>query len=66
MEELENLLSHLKVFEKMYNAVRVVDPVNKKVLEYVENELREEDMPCYEFWKRAGHLRELYLHAGVY
>ena len=52
MSDLENLLKHLKVFEKMYNEMRIVDPINKKVLDYVENEIHEADMPCYEFWKR--------------
>lgn len=52
MSDLENLLKQLKVFEKMYNEMRIVDPINKKVLDYVENEIHEADMPCYEFWKR--------------
>lgn len=52
MSDLENLIKNLKVFEKMYNEMRIVDPMNKKVLDYVENEIQEADMPCYDFWKR--------------
>lgn len=54
MKDLEDLLNQLKMFKKMYNLIRIVDPVNKKVLQYAENELREEDIPCYEFWKRQS------------
>jgi diguanylate cyclase (GGDEF)-like protein len=52
MKELKEMLNQLKVFEKMYNIMRIVDPVEKKVLEYTGEELREESLPCYEFWKQ--------------
>ncbi|RJR06279.1 GGDEF domain-containing protein [Candidatus Parcubacteria bacterium] len=52
MQELEILLDKLLIFEKMYQAMRIVDPIGKKVLELRENELCEDDSACYEFWKK--------------
>lgn len=52
MDEWEGLLDKLQVFEKMYHAMRVVDPVGKKVQELKEGELCGGEPACYDFWKK--------------
>lgn len=52
MQEIEVLLDKLQIFEKMYEAMRIVDPIGKRVLELRENKLCEEGIACYEFWKK--------------
>jgi diguanylate cyclase (GGDEF)-like protein len=52
LQELEVLLDKLQIFKKMYQAMRIVDPIGKKVLELRENELCEAGSACYEFWKK--------------
>lgn len=46
------LINKLKVFEKMYDNIRVVDPVGKRVYVYNENTIHEEQGSCFDFWKR--------------
>jgi hypothetical protein len=36
-EEIKSSIDKLTVFEKMYQQMRVVDPVNKKVIDYGTN-----------------------------
>jgi len=51
-EEFDLILNKLQLFEKMYQFMRIVDPVSKKVLKMKENELCEEVHICYEFWEK--------------
>lgn len=47
---IENLESNLAVFSKLYDIMRLVDPLKKKVLVY-RGELREEtESICYQYW----------------
>lgn len=50
MGEWEGLLDKLQLFEKMYQAMRIVDPVTKKVLELTSGELCVGEHACYDFW----------------
>lgn len=52
MEIPRSLLDTLEVFEKMYDVVRIVDPVRKEVLNLEEQQLLATDVPCYELWKK--------------
>ncbi len=46
-DELENKLAF---FNKMYDIVRLVDPINKKVLEYRSVSSIEVNEFCYAYW----------------
>lgn len=47
---IEELLNSAKIFDRMYQIIRIVDPIKKKVLNYSNQYLWETDMICYEFW----------------
>ncbi len=50
---LAKLEENLAFFNKMYDVVRLVDPVNKIVIEYRGCERRETDNICYDYWKNG-------------
>jgi len=52
MDEVVELLKKLQIFKKMYQTLRIVDPVSKKVLSLNDNEFNDNNTVCYEFWKR--------------
>ncbi len=52
LQKYESLLNTLQIFEKMYEIMRIVDPISKRVLEVRENELFKSDIVCYDMWKR--------------
>lgn len=51
MEEVEELLKSLQIFKRIYTTLRIVDPINKKVLKLVDGDLHIYESSCYEFWK---------------
>ena len=48
---LESLKGHLDFFNTMYDAVRLVDPVIKTVIEVRGNDKFQTDEPCFHYWK---------------
>lgn len=52
--ELVELISNIKFIEKTYDMMRIVDPVNKKILEYVENTITETDLTCHQYWNKVS------------
>lgn len=52
MNEFDIIIDKLQLFEKIYQSMRIVDPVRKKTLELNENQLCETDVICREFWKK--------------
>lgn len=48
---LDQLKNHLDFFKSMYDAVRLVDPVEKTVLECRGNERFHTDEICFNYWK---------------
>lgn len=48
---LSKLKHDLVFFNKMYDAVRLVDPVQKKVLEYHDHGVEKTRETCYDYWK---------------
>lgn len=48
---LANLEEHLTFFRKMYDVVRLVDPLKKRVLDYRCNGIKDKDNICYKYWK---------------
>ncbi len=53
MDQWEGLLDKLQVFEKMYHAMRVVDPVSKHVLELKKGHFTEGEHACHDFWMKG-------------
>lgn len=51
---LNRLKQELVFFNKMYDAVRLVDPVRKKVLEYCDRYMEKTNETCYDYWKNGG------------
>ncbi len=47
---LNKLQKNLDFFKKMYDCVRLVDPVNKKVIEYRNGSTSETSEICYGYW----------------
>ena len=57
MEELEILMDKLQIFKKMYQSMRIVDPVGKKVLALKDDNLINLNISCYEFWRKQQFCR---------
>ena len=51
-EEVQGILGRLSIFNKMYQAVRFVDPIAKRVINCKNNELAESGDRCFDFWER--------------
>lgn len=49
--DFEILNDTLNVFYKMYDIVRLVDPINKRVINYQKNHRMEIGDVCYDYWK---------------
>jgi len=52
MNEFDKFLNKIQIFEKMYQTIRIVDPLNKKVLTIKGQELCDADFNCYDFWEK--------------
>ncbi|SHH14387.1 diguanylate cyclase (GGDEF) domain-containing protein [Thermosyntropha lipolytica DSM 11003] len=50
--EMENFIKNSDLWERMYDAVRVVDPVKKIPYMLKDNRLEENEDSCYSFWKQ--------------
>ncbi len=50
---LNKIQGNLDFFHKMYDVVRLVDPIQKKVLEYRLNGTRHTSATCYDYWKNG-------------
>ena len=52
---LDEIKDKLDFFNKMYDAVRLIDPLEKKVLEYRNSDLTEIEGadPCYGYWENG-------------
>jgi two-component system cell cycle response regulator len=47
---LDKLQENLDFFHKMYDMVRLVDPIHKKVIEYRNNDTKNTRKTCYNYW----------------
>lgn len=50
---LNRLEENLSLFQKMYDVVRLVDPIKKKVIEHHDRNIRETDSICYDYWENG-------------
>lgn len=51
-EEFKELFISLKPVAKIYDVIRVVDPLEKKVFSFEDDELVMTDLICFDFWGR--------------
>jgi two-component system cell cycle response regulator len=51
----QNLMEFIKNFDKLFDIIRVVDPISKKVVEYYENNNKCNPASCYEYWNAGKH-----------
>lgn len=49
-DDLVRLINDIKFIEKTYDVMRIVDPINKRVLSFKENIITETDFVCYHSW----------------
>jgi len=50
---LDEIKDKLNFFNKMYDVVRIVDPVHKRVTEYCGNPEGKADEVCYAYWEKG-------------
>jgi len=50
--EVQEVLDKLVFFEKMYEQIRLVDPIIKKVISYKNNTVKELAYKCFDFWAK--------------
>lgn len=50
MSDNYNVLNSAKYFEKLFDFIRIVDPVNKKIVSFPNNNIFIEKHECYELW----------------
>lgn len=51
----QSIIQTMFRFDKLFNIIRVVEPVSKKVVPYYENGERPERSVCYDYWKNGAH-----------
>src|SRR5665647_581908 len=51
-KEVQEVLDKLVIFERMYDYIRLVDPIIKKVISYINNTVTELDVKCFDFWRK--------------
>lgn len=52
-KQTEKLLEDLKVVDKLYEFIRFIDPIKKKVIVYKSNSASELDESCFDFWMKG-------------
>lgn len=52
---LESLINNLSMLEKLYDIVRIVEPLKKRNIYYENDEIKILDSNCYGFWKLKKH-----------
>ena len=51
-EEIQKIFDKLEIFENLYEQIRFVDPLRKKVLIYKDKKINELNSSCYDIWQR--------------
>ena len=51
--EVQEILSKISVFDKLYEQIRFVDPASNKVISKENDMLIEEDSNCFAFWNKS-------------
>lgn len=51
--ELVSLLEKMNIFDRMYEAIRIVDPEKKEILNYIDNKISKEKTRCFDYWGKG-------------
>ncbi|AFS77106.1 putative signal transduction GGDEF domain-containing protein [Gottschalkia acidurici 9a] len=51
-EEIQKIFDKLEIFENLYEQIRFVDPLRKKVLIYKDKKINELNSNCYDIWQK--------------
>ncbi|MBC7959742.1 MAG: 1-phosphofructokinase [Vallitaleaceae bacterium] len=52
LDELMLFLDKIQIFQEMYQSIRLVDPMTKKVFDLKANEIIESEHICHTFWEK--------------
>ncbi|WP_055667278.1 GGDEF domain-containing protein [Desnuesiella massiliensis] len=55
MEEKDLLLSSLSILKNLYDVIRVVDPLSKKIIHYKEEQINISKESCFGIWRIGSH-----------
>jgi len=54
MNVISQIVDRLSIFENLYDTIRIIDPLDKKVLECVNENGHEYDKTCFGYWKKGS------------
>jgi two-component system cell cycle response regulator len=57
MEVIEIVEEKLSMFKNLYDSIRIVDPISKKIINIQQNNTKVAESNCYEFWKKNENCR---------
>jgi len=57
MEIIDMIKERLSIFKNLYDSIRVVDPINKEVINFQEDSMQTVKSSCYGFWKKDEYCR---------
>jgi diguanylate cyclase (GGDEF)-like protein len=49
-KEIEELLKEYEILEKAFDSIRLVDPVNKQVVDFNNKKIENTNLKCFDFW----------------
>jgi two-component system cell cycle response regulator len=55
MDVVEQIIDRLSIFNNLYDSIRVVDPISKKVIGFDKNKDCNLDGTCFDFWNREDY-----------
>jgi len=57
MEVIEMIKERLSIFKNLYDSIRIVDPINKKIINFQEDNTQIEKDICYGILKKDGYCK---------
>jgi two-component system cell cycle response regulator len=57
MEVIEIIKEKLSIFKNLYDSIRIVDPINKKVINFQEDTTKVLEANCYGLWNKEEYCR---------
>ena len=55
MNDLQHIIDNISLFKHLYDGLRIVDPIRKKVVYYDEKNIEITEVSCYDFWEKGEH-----------
>ena len=57
MEIIDMIKERLSIFKNLYDSIRIVDPINKEVINFQDDSVQISKGACYGFWKKDEYCR---------